>query len=494
MRNSLNELLNSLKQIKAIESSLALMSWDREVKMPTAGAESRAEDLGRLSAFQHEKFTDPDLENQIQELLIHDLKDRTRKNLEILLDDIQKEKKLPVQFVEEFSKTISLGQGKWVEARKQNDFSIFEEALEKIIRLNRQKADYLGFDKHPYNALLNEFDKGSNIDSIDPIFKTLRNECISLLKSIETKNAPNTDILDQVYNEDAQYKLSIELCSILGLEGNQFILDRSEHPFTSRIAAKDLRLTTRINKHDIKESIWSTIHEAGHGLYELNLNQEEAYLPSGEASSLSVHESQSRFYENLIGKSKTFVNAIWIRLKDYFPNELKNAKADNFFKAINKVEPGLIRTSADELTYMLHIIIRYEIEKEMLSSELKVKELPDLWNAKYEEYLGLKVPDVKKGILQDIHWSHGAVGYFPTYALGSLLSSQLYNAMDKSINMQDRIENLDFSEINLWLFNNIYQHGRLLTTDEICRGATGSKLNSNAFISYMETKINEVYD
>jgi len=494
MHNSLNELLNSLKQIKAIESSLALMSWDREVKMPAAGAESRAEQLGRLSAFHHEKFTAPQLESQIQELLDKELENRTHKNLEILLEDIQKEKKLPIQFVEEYSKTTSLAQGKWVEARKQNDFSIFEEILDKIIHLNRQKADYLGFEKHPYNALLNEFDKGSNIDLIDPVFNSLRDECIRLLNSIENKKAPKTDILDQVYDSDAQFKLSIELCSILGLDEDQFRLDISEHPFTSRIAAKDLRLTTRINKHDIKESIWSTIHEAGHGLYELNLNQEEAFLPSGEASSLSVHESQSRFYENLMGKSKTFVSAIWNKLVDFFPEELSKSSAEDFYKAINKVEPGFIRTSADELTYMLHIIIRYEIEKEMLSSQLNVKELPELWNARYEEYLGLKVPDVKKGILQDIHWSHGAIGYFPTYALGSLLSSQLFDSMNESIDMNNSIKRLDFKEINTWLFNNIYQYGRLHTTDEICRKATGSALSHDAFISYMETKLNEVYD
>jgi len=396
--------------------------------------------------------------------------------------------------VEELSTAISNSYTSWEEARRKNDFMIFAPALKNLIALKKKEANFINKEKDVYDVFLDEYDTGLKSTEIKEIFDTLKPELITLLSRIDNKNKIDTSITNKFFSKDKQWDFGIDLLKNIGFNLNAGRQDISVHPFTINIGEKDIRITTRIEENNLNEMIWSCLHEGGHALYEQGLQGQTFGLPEAEAASLSIHESQSRFWENHIGRGYSFWKYNYKQLQDLFPENLKSIHLNDFYKIINSVKKDLIRTNADELTYHFHIIIRFEIEQLLFSEDFNMDELPEIWNNLYLRYLGVIPENDVKGILQDVHWAHGSFGYFPTYTLGSLYAAQFYEHASRKIeNLEHKIAKNDFSEISLWLKSHIYVKGRLNTSKEICNTATGESLNSNYFINYAKQKYGEIY-
>ncbi len=483
-----------MRKIADVNYALAVLQWDEETYLPPAGATLRGQQMATLSEISHDLFVDKELGSLLLELNGRaDLDSAQKKNVELTLEDYEKKKKYSSAFVRQLSEAASRAYHAWIDARKQNSFSVFEKPLEELVQLKRKEAQILGFTQHPYNALLNEFEKGATVSWLDGLFEDIRKPLKALLDKISGMNQVNDQFLHQNFNKDAQWKFGLEILRAIGFNFEAGRQDISEHPFTTSFNAKDVRVTTRIGENDFSSMTWSCIHEGGHALYEQGLPIEEYGLPSGEACSLGIHESQSRLWENSIGRSLSFLEFMLPILKKYFP-QLESAQAETLFSAINKVQPSLIRTEADELTYHFHVMIRYELEKKLIEGSLPVKDIPAYWNQAYREYLGLQVPDDKQGCLQDIHWSHGSFGYFPTYSLGSFYASQFFAAIEKeNPGLQNEIRMGNFAAVSLWLKTNVYRYGRLFTSAELCNKSTLEPLNLKYFLNYLEGKFNRVY-
>ena len=364
-----------------------------------------------------------------------------------------------------------------------------------MIDLKKEEAALLGYSDHPYNAMMNEYDTGLTVAFTDNLFSTLIPQLSILLNQIKRQPQVNNDFLLKHFDKNIQWDFGIELLKNMHFDFEAGRQDISEHPFTTNFSSEDVRVTTRIDENDFGNMTWSCIHEGGHALYEQGLPKSEYGLPLGEYCSLSIHESQSRLWENCIGRSKSYWEYHFPKLKSHFPDPLKDVNLDLFYKGINKVTPSLIRTEADELTYHFHVLIRYEIEKKLIEGSIQSKDIPSIWNEYYEKYLGVIVPDDKRGCLQDVHWSHGSFGYFATYSIGSLYAAQLWN----SINNQQvkTIENLktgDTSLILYWLRHNIFPFGRFFSSDKLCQKATGESLNAEHFINYVNKKFQSIYN
>ena len=352
----------------------------------------------------------------------------------------------------------------------------------------------LGYEGHPYNALMNEYDRGLTVNIVDNIFKNLRPALSEILDSVRQHRQVEDDFLHQSFNKDRQWEYGMDMLKKIGFDFDSGRQDISIHPFTTNFSNADVRVTTRIDENDFSNMTWSCIHEGGHALYEQGLPGEHYGLPLSEYCSLSIHESQSRIWENNIGRGKAFWQHNFPALKTFFPDQLKNVTQEKFFKGINKVQPSLIRTEADELTYHFHVMIRYEIEKLLLEGTISVKDISAYWNELYSKYLGITVPDDLHGYLQDIHWSHGSFGYFATYSTGSLYAAQLYAAIKKEHpNMEDQIALGDTKDVFNWLRKNIHSKGRFFTSEELCREATGAYLDAKYFIDYATEKYQDIY-
>jgi carboxypeptidase Taq len=352
----------------------------------------------------------------------------------------------------------------------------------------------LGYQHHPYNALMNDYDKGLTVATVDAIFSDLRPQLLSLLESIKNKPQVDNSFLHQHFDKDAQWKFGMQILQQIGFDFEAGRQDISVHPFTTSFNNRDVRVTTRIDENDFGNMTWSCIHEGGHALYEQGLPAEEYGLPLSEYCSLSIHESQSRLWENCVGRGLPFWQHNFPLLKTFFEKQCSNLSVDTFYKGINKVETSLIRTEADELTYHFHIMIRYEIEKLLIEGTITSKDIPAYWNEHYQKYLGVTVPDDKRGCLQDIHWSHGSFGYFATYSLGSMYAAQLYAAIEKenaSVNKEVADGNTTF--ILNWLRKNIHQYGRQYTSQELCNKITGEPLNTKYFMDYATKKFDGIY-
>ncbi len=485
----------SLQRIADIKYAAALLQWDQETYMPVKSASSRAQQIATLAELAHSMFTDRktgDLLKKLNERT--DLTELQKSNVELSLYDYNKGEKLPPAFVRELSEATSAGYQSWIEARKANSFAVFQNDLAKIIRLKKQEAALLGYESHPYNALLNEYERGSTVAFLDKTFDSLRQPLRSLLDKIGNRPQVDDSFLHQHFESKTQWSFGMELIKNLGFDFEAGRQDISEHPFTTNFSARDVRLTTRIDEKDFSNMTWSCIHEAGHGLYEQGLPDEEYGLPLGEFASLSIHESQSRLWENNVGRSEAFWHYHSGALKKWFPDQMGGLSTRDFYRGINKVQPTLIRTEADEITYHFHVIIRYEMEKLLMEDVLKVADIPAYWNEQYQKYLGIKVPDDKLGCLQDVHWSHGSFGYFPTYSLGSLYAAQFFDAAKKQVPLlEEEIRNGITGSLLNWLRVNIHQHGRRFTGTELCEKITGEPLNINAYLAYAERKYSDIY-
>lgn len=481
-----HEYVEKMRRIADIRYAAAVLQWDQETYLPEKGNAGRARQLATLSETAHQLFSDASLSNLLNELLSKNgLDAKQKKNVELTLEDYTKQKKYSSEFVRKLSETVSEAFHAWISAKKQNDYKLFKPALEKLVALKKQESDILGYTDHPYNAHLKEYEKSTSVKQLDALFASLQKPLKELIASLTQKQA-NTSFFRAYYPKDKQWEWSLYLIRELGFDTEAGRQDISEHPFSTSFGAKDVRITTRIDEHDFANMNWSCIHEVGHALYEQGLPDEEYGLPSGEYSSLSIHESQSRLWENCIGRSKTFWSHYLPRLKEYFPEQLNNISADHFVQAIKKVQPSLIRTEADELTYHFHVMIRYEIEKDIISGELKAEDIPERWNGLYKQYLNIDVPDDRQGCLQDVHWSHGSFGYFPTYSLGSLYAAQFWSKLKKDEPLvEEEISKGVLTKVHNWLAKNVYCHGRLLTSEEIAQQITGEGLNTKYFIDYI---------
>lgn len=489
MSNLYQEYKNYLSRIADLKGALSLMAWDQETYMPKGSAELRSQQMATLSGIIHEQLTNPkyhklliDLNNNPQ------LSENQKRNVYWSLYDYNLQCKLPTTFVEKLSKQISLTFNAWQEAKTNNNFNLFKQPLQELIELKIEEAQIKNPHLSVYDSLLNDYEPQITTLQLDPIFNKVKTELLPIYQKYVAQ-PQTTSIFKKNYPKHKQWEFTIWLLNKLGFNSLYGRQDQSLHPFSISFGQRDVRITTRIDENDLTEAIWSTIHEFGHALYEMGLLPENYGLPAGEACSLGIHESQSRLWENMVGRSLPFIQFIFPVLQKYFPQQLQDVNVISFYKETNQVKPELIRTNADEISYHLHIFIRYELEKALFNKEILVADLPDAWNHYYLKYLGLQVPSNSQGVLQDVHWSHGSFGYFPTYSIGSFYAAQIYNQALKEIpSLEDNFAAGNFIQLNEWLNKNIHQYGRLYTSSELCKQITGEELNFDYFMNYINKK------
>lgn len=485
-----------MQRIADVVYSAAVLAWDQETYLPPNAAMYRAGQLSTLSGISHELFTGERTHTILKDLQADKSLDAGQKrNVELVEEEYVKQKKYSTEFVEQMSHAVSASFNAWQQAKKENNFKLFAPHLEKLLVFKKKETELLGYTGHPYNALLDLHEKKATVADLDILFADVRKQLVPFVKKIRDAKQVENKFFFRHYDKDKQWDFGLGLLQQMGFDFKRGRQDISSHPFTTTLSQDDVRVTTRVNENDFSEMIWSCIHEGGHALYEQGLPAGQYGMPMGEAVSLGIHESQSRLWENNVGRSLAYWKGNFKRALHYFPEELKDVTPEMFFKGMNRVEPSLIRTNSDELTYHFHVMIRYEIEKAIFEEKLKVSELPEYWNAKYKEYLGIDVPDDSHGVLQDVHWSHGSFGYFPTYSLGSFYAAQFFEKAKKEIKDLDaKTEAGDFRDLLSWLRDKIHRHGKYYTAQELCEQITGEKLNFNHFMTYAANKFGTIYD
>ena len=497
MMNNYDELLERLKDIDLISQLGSLLGWDQEVLMPPRAATLRAEHLAWVSKEGHTRKTDPRMGELLDELEgLDSLDDIQTANVRLARESYDKATRLPTEFVSELAKHNSKSLISWTEARRNNDFSIFRDDLAKSIDLARKKADYLGYEDLRYDALLDIYESGLTVSRLDPLFEGLRNKVAPLIRSVaERGERPDISwVTENSWEQPGQERLSQNVSESIGFDFEAGRRDASTHPFCGGPNPDDVRWTTRYSETDPFGSLYGSMHETGHGTYEQGRPRDLDFQPAGKANGLGIHESQSRLWENQIGRSLEFCQWSLPLWKEQFPENMQGVEAEDLWRAVNLVEPSLIRVEADEATYNIHIMIRYEIEKLLISGDLEVDDLPDKWDDMYEEYLGIRPTDSSSGVLQDIHWSMGAIGYFPTYTLGNLYSAQLLSAAREDLPEHDaQIRGGDFSPLLDWMRKNVHKRGSILKPAELIEEATGSPPSPEAFVEYLDNKVRLLY-
>jgi carboxypeptidase Taq len=499
MKESLDFIYREQKELSSFGGIAALLGWDQMTYMPPKGSEGRSEQLSLISRLVHERVTSETFYQHLKRL--HEAQSRlTEKDRTVfkkLYRDVEKARKIPSAFVEKMAKTTSIAYAVWQRAREKDTFSLFAPHLEKIVDLQKQYCDYIKLPGHPYNSLLDEYEEGMTVDILQREFTLLRKQLVEILENIKAstvyqKQQPMKMTLDVTY----QKKLCERLLTRLGLPLDRARLDVSAHPFTTSMGDDDVRFTTNYKREAVLSSFFSTMHEAGHALYELGiLKGDYKYTVISDAPSLGIHESQSRFWENMIARSKPFWTYFTPVFQGIAPEVCKDTNTESWYRSVNQVRPSLIRVEADELTYCLHVILRFELELDLLDDTITVAELPGLWNQKMTDFLGVTPKTDREGVLQDMHWSGGDFGYFPTYAIGTIYASQLFKHLLKEHpTIQDEISKGNFLGIVNWLSKHVYEYGSLMTADEIIKKTCGEGLNSNVFITYLKEKYYRLYD
>ena len=485
-----DKYVEQMQSIADIQYGTALLHWDMETYMPKKGAQLRARQIATLSKLAHSKASSKKLGELLNKCSKKkSLSEKQLINIKRSLEDYEKSIKLPSKFVGELSNATSKAYMAWISARQKDDYSVFEPSLDQLITLKKKEADYLGYEGHPYNAMLDNFEPKCTVAFLDKLFIDVREKLVPFVASIRSSGEADNSFLKKHYPKDKQWEFGVELLKQMGYDFEAGRQDISEHPFTINFGSEDVRITTRIDENDFANMTWSCIHEGGHALYEQGLPYDQYGLPGGSAASLAIHESQSRLWENMVGRSKSYWIGNYPRLQEIFPENLRDISINQFYNAINKVVASPIRTESDELHYHFHIMIRYEIEKGIFDETLKVKDLKEYWNSKYKEYLGLEIQSDKKGILQDIHWSHGSFGYFPTYSLGSFYATQFFKTASEQIkDLDQEIQQGNFSNLLAWLRKNIHKEGRSMLPSDLCVKVTGKELDFSYFMEYVKGK------
>ena len=493
------ELCQHVRETSYLESTSALLEWDQQTKLPARAGSYRSEQITFIAGQIHKRRTDPRLGELIGELsessLAQDQHSDAGATIKELKRDYEKQVKLPVSLVESLAHAASAGQSLWVEARKENDFKKFAPQLKKIFELKKQQADALGWTDCRYDALLDEYEPGGKTSEVAEVLDALREDLVPLVAEIKDSGyKPPTEILRRKFPVEAQKKFGREASSKIGFQYDRGRLDITHHPFCTQTGPNDCRITTRYDENFFNSAFFGTLHEAGHGIYEQGLRGDQYGLAPGKYCSLGIHESQSRLWENLVGRSLSFWKYFFPIAQTHFPAALGDVELKDFYHAINNVSPSLIRVEADEATYNLHIIIRFQLEQAIIDGELDTDDLPSAWNQKYEEYLGLTPPSDSDGVLQDVHWSAGLVGYFPTYSLGNLYASQLFEAAQNSIgDLGVQFEKGEFLPLKNWLNKHVHQRGKCLSGPELGVEATGIKLSHKLLIEQLRERLSPIF-
>ncbi len=494
--------MNELKQITDLRGAVNVLYWDMETYMPRGGSGARARQVSMLESIIHERFIGEGVAKPLGELInlesgetLGGLNRESERLVYEIWKDYHRAVALPKEYVEELSKTASLAQPVWVEAREKNDFGLFVPHLEKIIALKHKEINYLGNKGVPYDTLLDEFEPGITTTEIQQLFRELKEELVPMIRTIQRSNI-NTrkEIIQQHYDKKKQWNFSEMILKDMGYDFNCGRQDKAIHPFTIEFHPTDVRITTRVNENNLLDCLTGSIHEGGHALYNQGMDKNWYGTPFCEAISYGIHESQSRLWENLVGLSKPFWEYYFPKLQKVFPENLKQISLDEFYMAINTVKPGYIRVDADEMTYNLHIMLRFDIEQMIINDSVDVAALPEIWNDKMEEYFDVRPKTDSLGVLQDIHWSHGSFGYFPSYALGNLYNIILFNkAKEDLFGLTDYIRIGNLSPLQEWLRKNVHQIGRKQTAKELIHSISGRPLSAKPFIDYLKKKYGEIY-
>lgn len=498
MSEKFEQLKMHLGRVVDLQRSAAVLSWDQETYMPAGGAAARAEQLSTLSGLAHQYFVDETVGALLEDLST-ELDDEYESDLTSIVRvqqrDYLKLVKVPGDLVMKIAKARALSQHAWVEARENNDFALFQPHLEEIVELRKQYAEALGSPTdNIYDALVNDYDPGLTQAYIDGVFRALKPRLVALVEQVTAAQQVDDSMLKLTYEKQAQLDFSMRVAEGIGYDTNRGRLDISAHPFSTSFDTGDVRITTRVYEDFMPTCLMGVLHETGHAMYEQNINPDLRRTGLDSGTSMSLHESQSRFYENVIGRSRAFWSHWYPQLQEAFPAQLGSVDQEAFYKAMNKSEPSLIRVEADELTYGLHIMLRFEIENDLINDRIAVADLPDVWNSKMKEYLGQTPPNDSQGVLQDIHWSMGAFGYFPDYLLGSIFSVQLWEALQESIpDATGQVAQGDLSTINAWMNSHIHYHGSKFTFPEVAERVTGKPLQWEPYMHYLETKFSDVY-
>jgi len=500
---TLAALKSGLLEIQHLKDAAALLAWDQETYMPPGGGQTRAEQLATLRTLAHDKFVSPEIEDLLLQSIdpatgfakANGLDDASKALLRETWRDFNRAKNLPSDFVNRLERECSLAQQVWTEARRRNDFRHFLPNLQTVIALKFEEIDYLGYDDSPYDALLDTYEPGATVMQLQPLFTTLRHGLLELLQHVrEAASQPDDQILFQPYDEQQQLAFGKLVLHGMGYDFDRGRVDLSGHPFTTSFHPTDVRVTTCISEKDFPSCLFSCIHEGGHGLYDQGLPQEHYGTPLGEPVSLGIHESQSRLWENNVGRSKAFWTHFFPLLRQYFPAQLGTVSLNAFHAALNRVKPSLIRVEADEVTYNLHIMVRFEIELALMEKRVQAKDLPSLWREKMQEYLGIVPERDADGVLQDVHWSLGALGYFPTYTLGNLYASMFFQQACQDVTaLETDIQRGHLDSLKTWLNQNIHRYGRQYSSAELLHRITGRALSVEPFLSYRRTKIGDIY-
>ena len=492
-------LIKHLEELHVLGSIGGVLGWDQETMMPPKGGALRAEQIAMISSMSHERFTSSEIGDLLGELKeseeAGELNEEQAVNVRETRRSYERDKKLPTDLVGELARTRSIAQQKWVEARKDSNFKMFQPLLEKTVGLKKQVAELYGYEDDIYDALLDTYEPGMTVAQLDPMFAELRGRTVTLVEAITaTGKTLDVEVLKRPHPLTKQASFEREIAEAFGFDFKAGRLDLSAHPFCGGNAPHDVRMTTRRDEHDPLSSLYSVMHETGHGLYGQGLEAKHSGTPMGSSISLGIHESQSRTWENLVGRGREFWTYALPRFKAHFAGISEDLNSEEVYFAANEVKPSLIRVEADEVTYNLHIILRFEIERDFMNGRIEVKDLPEIWNTRMQEYLGLTPPNDALGVLQDVHWSMGGIGYFPTYTLGNLYGAQFFEAARQALpELDSQIERGEFFPLREWLRENIHCHGKRFRATDLIERVTGKPPSSEAFLTYMETKFGELY-
>jgi carboxypeptidase Taq len=493
--NNENPKLDRLKRLLGenddLRKAATLLFWDQRVMMPLGGAEARADALATLSRLTHERFVDPELGNlledldEVEESLDHDSNDASL--IRVTRRDFEKAVRVPPELTGEIRRASALALADWGAAKANADYDAMLPHLEKHLELKHRYVECFDPAGESYDVLLDDYEPGMKTAEVREIFDTLKEELIPLIKEIAEAGQVDDSFLEGEFDPEAQRALSLEVVRSFGYTDDEWRLDTTAHPFMTSPGHGDIRLTTNFRPDDIT-SLFASMHEFGHGVYEWGVAPELSRSPLGSGVSLGVHESQSRTWENLIGRSRPFWRFFYPRLQEHFP-QFSSVDEEAFYRAVNKVHPSLIRIDADEVTYNLHIILRFELEQEMIDGRLDLRDLPEAWNARMDEYLGIEVPSAREGVLQDMHWPSGSMGYFPTYALGNVISVQIWDRLNDDVDVDEQMERGEFDEIRDWLRSRLYVLGRKFEPQETIERVTGSRIDSGPYVRYLREKL-----
>ncbi len=500
--DALNRLKSIDRELQLLSKTVSLLHWDQETYMPPDGIDMRSDEIALLTGMIHERGTSDEFGALLADVGADDehpaggsdVPEEDRALIRCLYRDYRREQKLPAELVRRFAVVTSTGQAVWARAREANDFSTFRDHLAEIIDLNRERAARFGYDEHPYDALLDEYEPDMKASEVRTVFDQLQKDLVPISGRIQAAEQVDDSFLHQAYPVDGQRVFSRRVLEAIGWPFSRGRLDESAHPFTTDIGSMDVRLTTRYAPDFLNPALFGTIHEAGHGLYELGVASKYHGTSLASGTSLGIHESQSRTWENMIGRSREFWLFFYPELVRTFPGLLDSVDLDRFYRGINRVESSFIRVEADEVTYSLHIMLRFRLELALIEGSLDVDDLPEAWRAMSRELLGIAPESDSEGVLQDIHWSMGAMGYFPTYALGNLYGAQFYHVMMEAIpDVRDQIANGNFADVLEWQRENIHTHGRAKTARELVMDISGQTLDARYFTEYLNKKYGEVY-